>query len=129
MSGSTGRIDEDSYIGRTHHIERVNVGLTFLKKEGWVMRTKQLICFASFVLVPAFLGTTRAEPVPPPWISADIGFPMPGSADWDPFTGVLTITANGHDIWDNSDDFHYVYREWSGDCDLIVQVLSFPLGP
>jgi hypothetical protein len=34
LNGITGRIVEDSYIGRTHHRERVNVGLTFLDKEG-----------------------------------------------------------------------------------------------
>jgi hypothetical protein len=92
------------------------------------MRTKQLICFTSFVLVPALVGSTRGDPVPHPWISQDIGAPIPGSADWNPAIGVLTITGNGHDIWDNADDFRYVYMEWGGDFELIARVASFPLG-
>jgi hypothetical protein len=93
------------------------------------MYAKQLIYIASFVLVLALVGSTGADPVPPPWISADIGTPIPGSADWNPEDDSITITGNGHDIWDNADDFHYVYQEWTGDCDLICCVASFPLGP
>jgi hypothetical protein len=93
------------------------------------MHTKKLICFATFVLMPALVGSTRGDPVPEPWISQDIGIPIPGSADWDPYTGLLTISGNGNDIWNEADNFHYVYREWTGDCDLICLVVSFPNGP
>ncbi|MHC4315888.1 MAG: LamG-like jellyroll fold domain-containing protein, partial [Planctomycetota bacterium] len=93
------------------------------------MRTKELICFTWFVLVLGLVGSTRGDPVPPPWVSADIGSPLPGSADWDPYTGLLTVSGNGNDIWDEADNFHYVYREWTGDIDLICRVVSFPDGP
>lgn len=38
-----------------------------------------------------------------------------GSTTYDPATGTYTITGSGHDIWDEQDDFQFVYKEWSGD--------------
>ncbi len=47
--------------------------------------------------------------------SDDVGAPpMKGSAEFDPSTGQYKITGSGTDIWGKSDQFHYVWREISG---------------
>ena len=48
--------------------------------------------------------------------SDDIGVPpMKGSAEFDPTSGQYKITGSGTDIWGKADQFHYVWREISGD--------------
>jgi TolB protein len=47
--------------------------------------------------------------------SGDIGAPpIKGSADFDAATGQYKITGSGADIWAKADQFHYVWREMSG---------------
>lgn len=56
-----------------------------------------------------------------PWASQDIGsVGLPGSAG-SPGDDVY-ITASGGDIWDVSDNFHYVWRTWSGDVTLTARI-------
>ncbi len=38
--------------------------------------------------------------------------------------GAFTIGASGHDIWNNADDFRYVYEKLSGDGSIMVKVDS-----
>jgi hypothetical protein len=53
--------------------------------------------------------------------SQDVGTPsVAGSYSFDGTT--YTIQADGHDIWDNADDFHYAYRQISGDTQMTVRV-------
>lgn len=48
--------------------------------------------------------------------SDDVGGPpLKGSAEFDPATRQYKITGTGADIWAKADQFHYVYREMSGD--------------
>lgn len=48
--------------------------------------------------------------------SGDIGAPpIQGSAAFDPATGEYRITGSGTDIWGRADQFHYVWREMTGD--------------
>src|SRR5271155_5087873 len=48
--------------------------------------------------------------------SDDIGAPpINGSAEFDGATGKYRITGSGTDIWGKTDQFHYVWREMSGD--------------
>jgi len=61
-----------------------------------------------------------AQPAPPApteptgWKSTDIGSPWPaGSASFQ--SGTFTVAAAGRDVWDNSDQFHYVYWPLEGD--------------
>jgi regulation of enolase protein 1 (concanavalin A-like superfamily) len=55
--------------------------------------------------------------------SADIGSPaIAGSARY--ANGTYTITGAGRDIWDTADQFHFVYRQVSGDVDLVARVAS-----
>src|ERR1700736_5513717 len=47
--------------------------------------------------------------------SHDIGAPpIKGSAEFDASTGDYKITGSGTDIWGKADQFHYVWREMSG---------------
>lgn len=56
--------------------------------------------------------------------SADVGAPqIAGSAK--PAGGGWDIVAGGADIWENADQFHFVFREISGDFDVAVRVESF----
>ena len=47
--------------------------------------------------------------------SDDVGAPpMKGSTEFDAATGQYKITGSGTDIWGKADQFHYVWREISG---------------
>jgi len=47
--------------------------------------------------------------------SDDVGAPpLKGSAEFDTATGQYKITGSGTDIWAKADQFHYVWREMSG---------------
>jgi streptogramin lyase len=71
-------------------------------------------------------GGPTPTPTPTPigegWFHQDVGTPLPGSVAY--AAGTWTITADGHDIWDTSDDFHFVYKPVSGDCEIIARVVS-----
>jgi TolB protein len=48
--------------------------------------------------------------------SSDVGAaPIKGAAEFDAATGQYKITGSGADIWAKADEFHYVWREMSGD--------------
>ena len=66
-----------------------------------------------------FNGTAGA--LASPWTSQDIGsLGLPGSSG-SPGDDVY-VTASGSDIWDVSDNFHYVSRTWTGDGTLTARV-------
>ncbi len=47
--------------------------------------------------------------------SDDVGAPpLKGAAEFDASTGQYRITGSGSDIWAKADQFHYVWREMSG---------------
>ncbi|MCP4609260.1 MAG: hypothetical protein GY845_11155, partial [Planctomycetes bacterium] len=48
----------------------------------------------------------------------------PSGVSLDEATGTYTITGGGHDIWDSADDFHFAYRELTGDAVIIAQVVD-----
>src|SRR4029453_3862416 len=55
--------------------------------------------------------------------SGDIGAPaIQGSASYG--QGVYTIHAGGVDIWDTSDQFHFVYQPMTGDGEVVAHVQS-----
>jgi TolB protein len=48
--------------------------------------------------------------------SSDVGAPpLKGSAEFDAATGQYKVTGTGSDIWGKADQFHYLWREMSGD--------------
>jgi regulation of enolase protein 1 (concanavalin A-like superfamily) len=61
--------------------------------------------------------------VPAPWLAQDIGAPSPaGSSTLN--SGTFTVTASGVDIWNTSDQFHFVYQQLSGDFEVSARVDS-----
>ncbi len=53
------------------------------------------------------------------------GAPGPeGSVSLDEATGTYSLTGSGADIWGSSDQFHYMYRELSGDGSIIAHVVD-----
>ncbi|MHC4110152.1 MAG: PA14 domain-containing protein, partial [Planctomycetota bacterium] len=90
--------------------------------------SKKLCLLMSFVLVICLVGSASAGPVPSPWVDQTIGGDPGGSSDYDGNVPSLAVTGGGHDIWDDNDDFQFVYKEFSGDCELICRVASFPDG-
>ncbi|XID92858.1 fibronectin type III domain-containing protein [Paenibacillaceae bacterium WGS1546] len=64
--------------------------------------------------------------LPAPFGNADIGsVSLAGSASYDEGTGVIAVQASGADIWDRDDSFHYVYRPWTGDGEIVARVSAF----
>ena len=79
------------------------------------------ILLTAFAFV--FVGNVRAA-----LISTDVGDAanVPGSTVIDGDT--ITMTASGHDIWDNADGFRFAYIELEGDFEAEVQITYFKRG-
>jgi TolB protein len=73
------------------------------------MRELSLIClFAASAFAQAGKFGSFAN-------SDDVGAPpLKGAAEFDVSTGQYKITGSGSDIWAKADQFHYVWREMSG---------------
>ncbi|UCG48891.1 MAG: hypothetical protein JSU94_03735, partial [Phycisphaerales bacterium] len=84
---------------------------------------RKLILF-SLIMVLAASGSAVAKV--PGWWNEDVGSPTPGDATKSGST--YTITGNGHDIWDQSDNFHYLYKQLTGDGEIIARVVSVGTG-
>ena len=68
-------------------------------------------------------ATTLPRNLPFIWNDADVGNPgIGGSASY--HNGVFTVDASGNDIWNNFDQFHYVYQTMGGDGTIIARVKS-----
>ena len=48
----------------------------------------------------------------------------PSGVSLDEATGTYTVTGGGHDIWDSADDFHFAYRELTGDATIVARVVD-----
>ena len=69
-------------------------------------------------------GQPAPSGLPAPWTNRDIGTPAKtGSAS--EAGGTFTVTGGGVDIWDNSDQFHFVNQPLQGDVEVIARVASF----
>jgi hypothetical protein len=74
------------------------------------MRELLLLCLLA---APAFAQTGKLGAFTN---SDDVGGPpLKGSAEFDASNGQYRITGSGTDIWGKADQFHYVWREMSGD--------------
>lgn len=72
----------------------------------------QLFLLGCLFAAPAF---SQTAPYGSFTNSDDVGHPsIQGSADFDGATGQYKITGSGSDIWGKADQFHYVWREMSG---------------
>lgn len=62
-------------------------------------------------------------PLPQPWQNRDIGdVGIAGKAGWR--DGKFTLKGSGSDIWDSSDQFHFVYQGLHGDGEITARVTS-----
>jgi regulation of enolase protein 1 (concanavalin A-like superfamily) len=80
---------------------------------------------AAMLIALGFLVATpaRAQVLPSPWASTDIGNP-PAAGSASESAGRFTIQASGADIWGTSDQFHFLYQQVSGDVDVIARIDS-----
>ena len=63
--------------------------------------------------------------LPAGWESNDVGGPnLPGSASYEGRSRVFTVTGDGSDISEASDQFHYVYQQRRGDFMITAKVRS-----
>jgi hypothetical protein len=61
--------------------------------------------------------------LPSPWQHADVGsVGIAGTAQY--LAPVFTIQGSGNDIQSTSDQFHYMYQDSYGDCEIVVRVFS-----
>ena len=66
---------------------------------------------------------TTCLQVSAPWTSLDIGdVAAVGDACYVAANGTYEISGSGADIWDGSDEFHFVYQSLRGDGEIIAQV-------
>jgi len=86
----------------------------------------KLVTFLVSMLVVVSWAGMALGALPQGWDSCDIGAPVPGSASES--GGVFTVTGDGHDIWDSSDDFHYAYLPLRGDGEIVARVVSITGG-
>jgi len=86
------------------------------------METRKMLTI--LVLVLGVGGNATAE-VPLGWRNVDVGAPWPpGSASYNESTSTWTVTGDGLDIWNLSDDFHYAYKRLRGDGQITARVVS-----
>lgn len=58
-----------------------------------------------------------------PWLHSDVGNPsLTGGMKRS--GGSYIVKASGNDIWNNADNFHFVYQAVKGDCEIIAKVTS-----
>ena len=84
------------------------------------MRELLLVCLLSASTLTqsgAFGAFTNSDDVGAP--------PLKGSVEFDPSTRQYKITGTGTDIWAKADQFHYVWREMSGDF-AVTATTKFP---
>lgn len=84
-----------------------------------VRRMAALVC--GFIVVQQLSAA-----LPEGWADADIGtVSVAGTATEDPASGILTLQGSGAgDIAGTSDNFHYAYRQLSGDGEIIARIDS-----
>ena len=61
------------------------------------------------------------NPVPSPWIATDIG-QVAATGNTCYTNGTFNVKASGADIWSLRDEFHFVYRQLTGDAEIIARV-------
>ena len=87
------------------------------KKLGFVVMT---------ALVLSLGGNALAQIGPAGWWAEHIGDGVDGSVSAAGST--YTIIGDGHDIWDNSDGFQYMYKTLTGDGSMTARVVSVGTG-
>ncbi|MFZ6012435.1 MAG: Ig-like domain-containing protein [Bacteroidota bacterium] len=72
---------------------------------------------------PVSITVNPSNTLPSPWQTADIGaVGVTGSASHS--SGTFTLNGSGADIWNNADEFRFVYQSLSGNGAIVAQVNS-----
>lgn len=99
----------------------VHVGLAVTSHDNTQLATGS---FSEFDLIRS--GGPPPPPPPPPagdWQGTDIG--AVGHAGSHTLAdGTFTVRGSGADIWGTADGFHFVYRRWNGDGEIVARVAS-----
>jgi phosphatidylserine/phosphatidylglycerophosphate/cardiolipin synthase-like enzyme len=127
-SSNLQKVLEDGELGPSlstnDHLHLLVSGLAPATTYYWqvVSRTMANVSRSSTVWTFTTAGTP-AEPLPTGWGSADIGpVGAPGSVSYS--GGSYQLTASGADIWSTRDEFHFVYRSWAGDGEVVARVAA-----
>src|SRR3954463_12600707 len=81
------------------------------------------VAFALIFSALVSVHSVSAQAPPAPWVARDVGSPsIAGSTTYS--SGTYTVSAGGVDIWNTSDQFHFVYQKITGDVDVVVRVQS-----
>ena len=93
----------------------VQVGLAVVSKS--TSRT----AMASFANVT--VSGAAAAPAATSWANRDIGSPaLTGRASQS--SGTFSVTGGGADVWNSSDQFHFMYQPVSGDVEIVARVVG-----
>jgi regulation of enolase protein 1 (concanavalin A-like superfamily) len=92
------------------------------------LNTDRFLKYARLALFITLVGSTvssevSAQSVPSPWTAKDIGNPAIASTTTYS-AGTYTVDEAGVDIWNTSDQFHFIYQQIVGDVDIRVRVRS-----
>jgi regulation of enolase protein 1 (concanavalin A-like superfamily) len=68
-----------------------------------------------------------SSPSPTTWVNRDVGIVGIAGGAWEQ-NGVFTLDGSGADIWDTADGFHFVYRQLSGDGEIVARVATLQAG-
>jgi O-glycosyl hydrolase len=75
---------------------------------------------SSFVTIT---GSYATPVIPAPWSAGDIGSPSPsGASNYDAGTNTFTISGSGADIWNTSDQFHFLSQSFTGNGSIMARV-------
>ncbi len=77
-------------------------------------------------LITHLNGTLTVQPdtaLPAPWQHQDVGA-VGLAGDATHLDGAFTVSGSGTDIWNNADGFHFTYRDWSGNAEIVARVTS-----
>jgi uncharacterized repeat protein (TIGR03806 family) len=71
----------------------------------------------------AWINSIVAGALPSPWQHQDIGsVALAGDATYTTNTGAFTVSGSGADIWNNADEFHFMYQPVNGDCEIVARL-------
>jgi hypothetical protein len=99
--------------------------LSGTRLEQIVRGTSWLRRIAALLVLFTWLNPNHAsaQALPSGWSTADVGSPqLTGSASHS--NGTFTVTGAGVDIWNNSDQFRFVYRQLTGDGTIVARVAT-----
>lgn len=81
------------------------------------------VAFALIFSALVSVHSVSAQAPPSPWVAGDVGSPsIVGKTTYS--NGTYTVSAGGVDIWNTTDQFHFVYQKITGDVDVMVRVQS-----